>query len=175
MTILQSKNKMKLKIIISEENQDCATLLRQALKKYADIVVVELSPDKLCSLNTLDAIFLPLAMAERWGAKPLLYKSQILTSELKNKADMPQQDMPPYLVTGVAVPLDQDRNPLVQLELVLNSVFDAIKLFNDTTDNKIQTVGFWARNLFLDQLDPTLVGQIVGSIYQKTIERNMAI
>lgn len=158
---------MKLKIIISEENQSHAILLREALKRYADIVVIELSPDKLCSLNALDAVFLPLAVAERWGAKPLLYKAQILTSELKNKADMPPQDMPPYLVTGVAMPLNQDRNPLVQLELILNSVFDAIELFNDNAANKIQTVGFWARNLFLDQLDPTLVGQTMGSIYQK--------
>ena len=91
----------------------------------------------------LDILYLPLAAAERWGAKPLIHKSQVL----KTSTSEQQKGLPPYIATGTCLAEDDLRGPVPETSLLLSAVFGAIREFNRENNNCIRIVGFWAVDL----------------------------
>jgi hypothetical protein len=61
---------MRPQLIIAVDDHENAMSMREGLAGCAQITVLELLPEKLPAHAALDAIFLPLPTAERWGARP---------------------------------------------------------------------------------------------------------
>ena len=61
---------MRHQLIIAVDDYENAISMRKGLAECAEITVLELPPEKLPALAALDAVFLPLPAAERWGADP---------------------------------------------------------------------------------------------------------
>ena len=154
-------------LVIAVNNSHDAKLMRQGVAGGSEITILELPAEKLPTLTDLDAIFLPLPAAERWGARPLFHKAQILSAQ--GAEATPSVDMPPYVVTGVAMAPDDPHEPAFELALIVTSVLEAVQAFNAQHPGAIRVIGFWGGNLCIDQLGPEQVGRIIRAAYEKTL------
>ena len=156
------------KLVIADNSDDNVSLIREGLEGLDDVSVVKLQPDQIPGIPNIDALFLPLAMAEAWGARPNFYKADVINTERKNLEVSQPSPFPPYLVTGVAIsPDDPNRNdPIFQLRLVVSAVLEAVETFNEVNQGAIRTIVFWSENLLLRQIEPKRIGQIIRDIYQ---------
>ena len=107
----------------------------------------------------IDVLYLPLAAAERWGSKPLIHESQVLTTTPEDR----EQGLPPFIVTGTCLAPTDPRGPLPETTLLVDSAFSAIRAFNDEHDFKLRRVGFWAYNL-LKGLTPSQLRTILTRV-----------
>jgi hypothetical protein len=158
---------MRSHLVIAVNNSHDAKLMCQGVASDPEITVLELPAEKLPTLPYLDAIFLPLPAAERWGARPLLHKAQILSAQ--GAAAIPSVAMPPYVVTGVVMAPDDPHEPAFELALIITSVLEAVQAFNTQHPRAIRVIGFWGGNLCIDQLGPEQVGRIIRAAYEKTL------
>jgi len=91
----------------------------------------------------LDAVFLVVPAAERWGAKPVP-GAQIF----KTSADDQRDGIPPYVVAGGVLRPGDPRDPVQDAKIVIGTALNAIREFNQANKGKeIHNVGFWVVNL----------------------------
>jgi len=109
----------------------------------------------------LDAIFLILPAAERWGAMPAPGRCLVL----QTTSDDQHKGMPPYVVTGVVMRPEDPRGPLPETRLLIISAIEAVREFNARSTEKINRLGFWANNL-LRGVTPAQLAQIFCEIRQ---------
>jgi hypothetical protein len=161
---------MRLKLLFSDENGIMIEKLQQAFEGNPDLIALTLEPDELPKLKELDALYLSIIAAERWGSKPVLYESQVLKTRPED------QGWPPYIVTGIALQPDDPRagDPIEELKLVIKAVLEAVKSYNQKTNSQIRTVGFWTENLRMARMDVSAAGEIIRSAYQKVYPRETA-
>jgi len=157
---------MNVQLLFSDASEQRREELRHAFGSTPGLSILSISPDELTCLPDLDALFLPIIAAERWGSRPLLYQSQILQTHR-------QQGMPPFIVTGIALNPDDLRiNDLpAQLSLVLTAVLDVVQAYNEEHNDPIRTIGIWTHNLSINRMDPAVAGQIIRSTYERKFPR----
>src|SRR5262249_48596274 len=152
---------MTPELIFTDRNERVVADLRLAFEGCHQLTAVAMAPSDLPGYE-MDAIFLTLTAAERWGSRPIPYKSQVL------KTGVEDTGMPPYIVTGIALDPEDPRirDPKAELEAVLLAVFDAIDSFNVGHDEPIRTVGFWTDALGIDRIEAFEAGKIIRSLYE---------
>ena len=136
---------MRPQLVIAIDTHDTAMRLDKALYGCTGITILESPADKLPTLPDLDAMFLTLPGAERWGARPLVHKAQILRTQPAQ--DTAPAGMPPYVIAGVAMAPDDPHDPAFELQLILTSTLEAVQAFNAKHSEAIKVIGFWAGNL----------------------------
>jgi hypothetical protein len=104
----------------------------------------------------LDAIFLILPAAERWGARPILGRCQVFPTT----SDDQRKGMPPYIVTGVAMRPEDPRGPVPETRMLITTAIEAVREFNARNTEKINRLGFWTSNL-LGGVSPVELAEIV--------------
>lgn len=158
---------MRPQLVIAVDNHDTATRLDKELEGCTAVTVLELPAEKLPTLRDLDAIFLTLPAAERWGARPLLHQAQIL--RVTPAQDTAPVGMPPYVIAGVAMAPDDPHDPVFELQLIMTSALEAVRAFNTKHAEALKVIGFWAGHLLLGQLEPEQVGKIIRSTCEKVL------
>lgn len=158
---------MRPQLVIAVDNHANAMHLGKELHGCTGIAVLELAADKLPMLPNLDAIFLTLPAAERWGARPLVHKAQILRTQLTQ--DTSPAGTPPYVIAGVAMAPDDPHDPVFELQLIVASALEAVQAFNATHPDAIKVIGFWAGHLLLGRLAPEQIGKIIRSTCEKVL------
>ena len=155
---------MKPELVFSDENESNVGLLRQAFEGCPELIALFMKPDELPKYE-LDAIYLTLMAAERWGPRIInyKYKSQVLKTRSEDKG------MPPYIVTGIAMDVDDPHagDPKSELQLVMPAIFDAVESFNLENNNPIHVIGFWTDMLWINRLDVAEAGKIIRSVYEE--------
>jgi hypothetical protein len=154
---------MKPKLIFADEREEIVKRLQRAFDGCQELKAICASPAKLRQMDDLDAIFLTLPLAERWGSKPMLFKAQIL------KTKGADEGMPPYVIAGGAFHPDQIRDVRYELRQVIASTLDAVESFNRENTEKILTVGFWTEISGINELTPEEAGLIVREMYEDKI------
>jgi len=152
---------MRPEMVFSDRSEEVVKRLRTAFEGCHELTALVMQPSDLPSYE-LDAMFLTLVAAERWGSTPIPYKSQVLRTDPGDKG------MPRYVVTGIAMDAEdpRTRDPKSELEMVIVAVLDAIDSFNVENDKPIRLVGFWTDMLGIDHMDAFEAGKIIRSIYQ---------
>jgi hypothetical protein len=158
---------MTSQLITAVDNHDNAMRLGKELHGCTGVTVLELPADQLPMLPDLDAMFLTLPAAERWGARPLVHKAQILRTQRAQETS--PAGIPPYVIAGVAMAQDDPHDPVFELQLIMTATLEAVQAFNATHPEAIKVIGFWAGNLLLGQLAPEQVGQIIRSTCEKAL------
>ena len=76
--------------------------------------------------------------------------------------------MPPYIVTGIAMEIDDPRtqDPRSELKLVIGAVLDTVKAHNTESEKPIKAIGFWSELLGIKRLRSTEAGEIIRSVYE---------
>jgi hypothetical protein len=135
---------MKLNLKIFDSNPKTLSELRKALGDLGSVsfelvdTMLYLKPPK-----GIDILYLPLAAAERFGAKPLIHKSQVFPTSFEDQND----GLPAFIVAGTCLAADDPRGPVPEMQILLSTVFDAIRAFNLRGGPKLERVGFWGHNL----------------------------
>jgi len=157
---------MKPRLIFADEREEVVEGLQQEFDGCEEVKAICLPPAQLRRLENLDALYLSLPYAERWGAKPILYKAQVLKTRGK------EEGMPPFVIAGGAFHPDQMRDEKYELRQVITSVFDAVETFNRESPEKILTVGFWTEisPLQFNRVSPKEAGQIIREMYEDWIQ-----
>jgi len=157
---------MKPQLIFADEREAIVEQLQRAFEGCLELKAIKLPPAQLRSLEGLDALYLTLPYAERWGAKPILYKAQIL------KTRVADENMPPFVIAGGAFHPDQIRDVRYEVRQVIASVLDAVEIFNRENPEKIRTVGFWTEisPLVFDKLSPEEAGRIIREMYEDKMQ-----
>jgi hypothetical protein len=146
-----------LRLSIFDPDPNVVAAIRNAFADVSAVTVTQV--DQMLYLKPpagLDILYLPLAAAERWGAKPLVHRSQVLATTTVDQ----KQGLPPFIVTGTCLAPEDPRSPHAQLSILLRSVFDAIRDFAKAHPNQTITVGFWAYNL-LKSVSPREMRQVL--------------
>ena len=155
--------KVRPRILIAEPRHEVADRLREGLSDSRDISVVEMGRDQFTALPLLDAEYLPLPYAERWGSQPLpFYKAEVLKTATID-AELPGGSVPRYVVTGVTLP--GPLGAVDELRIIITAVLDAIRSFNSQNTEQIRTVGFWSQFL-LRHLSPEEAAGTIRSAYE---------
>jgi hypothetical protein len=151
---------MNLKITVIESDQK---RLEEMATAFSGLINVKTSKvDRVLYLQPpagLDAIFLVLPAAERWGSKPLPGEAQILRTGPEDQQD----GMPPFVVTGVALRPADPRGPLPETKLLISTALKAVRSWNETDTEKINNLGFWAVNL-LNGVTPVQLAQVFSEL-----------
>jgi hypothetical protein len=108
----------------------------------------------------LDAIFLVLPAAERWGARLIPGKAQLLETSSEDR----RGGMPDYVVTGVALRTDDPRGPVPETRILIGTALEAVRQFNPAhKGGEIRRLGFWAVNL-LKGVTPEQLATILAEV-----------
>ena len=151
---------MNLKIVIIDSDQDRLRELSYAFKELGAVEIAKV--DQVLYLHPpsgLDAIFLPLPAAERWGSRPILGETQILRTTPEDQ----RGGMPAFVVTDVAVRPGDKRGQLPDTKRLIRTVLEAVRSFNAKSGENIHRVGFWAVNL-VNGVTPTQLAQAFSEL-----------
>lgn len=150
-----------LEILILEADQRTVDELSKACKALAFVTVQKV--DQILYTRPprgMDALFLVLPAAEKWGAKPVPGKAQVLSTSAEDQRD----GMPPYVVTGVVLRPDDPRGPLPETKMLINTALEAVREFNLARGKKkIARLGFWTVNL-LNGVTPEQLSTIFADV-----------
>src|SRR5216684_7176832 len=117
---------MQANLIICDESEGTVDLLREGLAGCEEVTVLRLKPDQLLRVEGLDAFYISVTGAERWGAQPIPHKAQILRTELDDEG----KRYPSYVVAGGLFNLEDSSDPSFQLKVIMNTVLEAVDHFN---------------------------------------------
>lgn len=150
-----------LEIVILDANQKTVDELA-ARCKLLDAIMVQ-KVDRVIYTRPpkgMDALFLVLPAAEKWGAKPLPGKAQVLKTSREDQRD----GMPPYVVTGVVLRPSDPRGPLPETKLLISTALDAVREFNLSNNEGIHKLGFWGVNL-LNGVTPQQLATVFAELF----------
>lgn len=151
---------MRTELIFANEREQVVAALRDSFDGCPGLSAVALKPSELPRVEGLDALFLGLPYAERWGPRPVLYKAQVLRTRPEDEG------MPPYVITGVAMHEDDPREARFELRLIAAAVLDAVELHNLSGARPIARVGLWTEMAGMGRLEPKAAGDIIRSVYE---------
>ena len=152
---------MSLKLAIIDSDQDRLNGLSVAFRERGSSVET-VKVDQVLYVKPpggLDAIFLVLPAAERWGSRPILGQAQVLRTTPEDQ----RTGMPPFVVTGVALRPSDARGPLPETRLLVSTALEAVRSFNAGNDDAIHRLGFWAVNL-LNGVTPAQLAQVFSEL-----------
>jgi hypothetical protein len=143
-------------LVIYEERSFKADQLEVAVRGDRRIQIVRKPARELWYHSGLDAIYVSIPMAEKWGARPQLYEIQILPT---TDVDL-EQGLPPYVIAGIATDGDERHASADMLGIILRITFEGIARFNSKhPPTPIRTVGFMPQHLLADELDGSVIGE----------------
>jgi hypothetical protein len=142
-------------LVVFESSPERCREFKSELAACSRVEVVNRDEDELWTYEGLDAVYVSIPMAERWGAKPRLYEAQLLPTSLDER----NQGIPAYVIAGVALDLDDQRSVQAVLELVLEKT---IQVFLDWQGADVpRRVGIASRHLLLNELPVATVARIL--------------
>jgi hypothetical protein len=150
-------------IIVFDTNPSLIRVLEASLRLPFISFAVGTGPDVVKSKN-LDALWLTPMQAERYGAMPPfpLYAAQILvTPEVEVRKGFSR-----LVMTGVAISMDDPRDPQWQLRIVVSALARAIKQGAETRTFLVRRVGMLPEDLFLHKLSVSEASPIIEEAYR---------
>jgi len=152
---------MIFNLVIFDSDPEKVIALESAFGELASVTILHV--DTMLYLRPpkgIDVLYLPLAAAERWGSKPLVHESQILSTSLNDQ----ESGLPPFIVAGTCLAPNDPRGSVPEMKLLLLSVFNAIRSFNSRGKRKLRRVGFWGDNLLTGLTPHELKGILLSVV-----------
>jgi hypothetical protein len=150
-----------LQIVILDTTQKTLDELETRFKSVGAITVQKV--DRVLYMRPpkgMDALFLVLPAAEKWGAKPLPGKAQVLKTSPADQRD----GMPPYVVAGVVLRPSDPRGPIPETKILISTALHAVRQFNLANQgDQIHKLAFWAVNL-LNGVTPEQLSTIFAEV-----------
>lgn len=156
---------MKPRLTFSDPDAERVALLQEGFRGHAKLTALAVSSNELMRLQGVDAIFLTILAAERWGARPISHKAQVF------RATSVDRDLgwPGYIVAGVAANVDDPRDPGFELRMIILAVLEAVTQYNEAWGDPIQNVGFGPEWTGIRNLPPPQAASVIRDAYDESV------
>ena len=146
-------------IIVQLPNRETVRAFREGLGDSLGVVALEMEPKVFWTLGGLDALYLTLSRAERWGSRPLPPHTAGLlrTTEQDQKGGMP-----PYVITGLVLREDEPNTAEQGIPLLVGAVLRLANETNKGSPGAIRTVGFFEYELFASGGTPEEIASLLA-------------
>ncbi|MGH7746336.1 MAG: hypothetical protein ACREQ5_16500 [Candidatus Dormibacteria bacterium] len=121
---------------------------------------------ELMRLESIDAIFLTIMAAERWGARPIVHEAQVFETTSADR-DM---GWPSFVIAGVAGKPDDPRDPQFELRMIILAVLRAVEKFNKTAGRPIRSIAFGPEWIGIKKLTPQQAADVIRVAYGEASE-----
>lgn len=134
-----------IELVLLEADEEVIEELADACKELREVKIQKV--DRVHYTHPpsgLDAVFLVLPAAEKWGARPIPGKAQVLETSNEDRG----AGMPAHIVTGVVLLPDDPRGPIPETKILVSAALRAVHEYNqENRGGAIRKLGFWAVNL----------------------------
>lgn len=159
---------MKPNLIFGDPDLERVKLLQQGFQSHPQITARALKPHEVRTLPNLDAFYLSIMGAERWGARPIIHEAQVLRTTPEDRTD----GWPPFVIAGGAFkPEEAPLNERIVLRVVISAVLKAVEMFNAEKNEVIQSIGFEPFFTGIDKLPPLEAARIICAAYDENVGR----
>ena len=153
-----------MRLIFGDDSPERVSVLKKSFSGVPGLsAVLVQKTNVLLHTKDLDAIYLSVVGAERWGARPLFHEAEVL----KTKDEDRKAGWPEYVVAGVAMRKEDPRDPKFELMLIVRCVIEAIQTFNSHESTKIRTIAFGSDWIGLKKLDPAEAGDLIRRVCEE--------
>jgi hypothetical protein len=144
----------EMELLFFDKGTDVPSEMQRAFFGQPYLIARQLPTHQIASYQELDALYLSLIAAERWGSRPLLYQSQVLRTECRDR------QWPQFIIAGIALTPDDVRagDCVAELKLTIEAVVQAVDSYNNQNGFPIKKIGFWTEDLGIHRMDPYEAG-----------------
>jgi hypothetical protein len=150
-------------IIVQLPTREKVRAFREGVGDTLGVVALELEPKVFWTLGGLDALYLTLSRAERWGSRPLPPHTAAL---LRTTEQEQKNGMPPYVITGMVLKEDEPNTPEHGVPLLVKAVLRLANETNKGNPGTIRTVGFFEHELFASGGSP----KEIAALFAKSVD-----
>lgn len=155
---------MKPILTFGDPDVERTKLLQDGFKGYPQLIARAVKSPELMRLPDVDAIYLSVMAAERWGARPITREAQVLQT---TPADQ-ELGLPPFVIAGVALAAEDPRgDPEFDLSVIISAVLSAVRRFNQAVPHTIQNVAFGPEWTGIRKLAPYRAAEIILAAYDE--------
>jgi len=155
-----SRMRSRLTIVVNISERRELKEFRLETLRTPNILGVHLHAATFLRMGGIDAHYMSLTSAERWGAKPL---DPLTVALLQTSAADQEEGFPPYVLTGLVL---RDSDP-DSSEFIIPALARAIdRLLSDPSTahrESVRTIGFSEHNLRFGGATLAQVGRLMGS------------
>ena len=152
-------------LVIQQDDKDASLGVREGLGDSSGALVLGVPALSFWSIPGIDAIYLTLPEAERWGAVPL---EPFQCEVLQTPAEPARQGFPPFAVVGMTVPEGTATEGPSILTRMIKAGFFAVELFNAKSNAfQIRSLGILRIGRFAPALCPIEIGRLLREILKK--------
>lgn len=139
--------------------------MQRAFQGIPFLHAVNSDSNKLGANVHLDAMYLSVVAAERWGARPIVHEAQVLNTRHEDR----ENNWPAYILAGVAMRPGDSRDAKDELRMIIDAVTRAVLNFNATHDCPIKSVGFVPEWTGIRRIDAREAGEIIGTTFSRLV------
>lgn len=133
-----------MKILLIEDKEERYLVLKEYLKDLPGIGILHVARALYIEPPTgLDAIFMTLPAAEKWGPDFKSREAQIVETMDSDR----ERGFPWWVVTGVNLSPEDPKDPVSQMRIMIRSALTQVAEYNLRNNGKIQRLGFWVMDL----------------------------
>jgi len=140
-------------IVVCLPNRKKVVEFREGLGNTLGIFAFGPESDAMWKLAGIDAFYLSLSRAERWGSRPIAPHT---VAVLQTSQSEQQAGYPPFIITGFLLKEGEPTHADFVLPLLVRSVLNAVDEVNTHQPGAIRALGFFAFELTF--ADCTLTG-----------------
>jgi len=127
-------------ITIQFDSREKVEAFRSGLGSVQNIVVLGIAPELFWTIGGVDALYLSLPRAERWGSRP--QPPHVVEAIPTSKHDR-ESGFPPYILTGFVLADDEPNTPAFGFPLLADALTRAVADVNKRQSDAIRCVGFF--------------------------------
>ncbi len=146
-------------IVVQLASREKVAAFREGLGDVLGVTAIEMSPKAFWILGGLDALYLTLSRAERWGSRPLPPHTAAL---LRTTDEDRRSGMPPYVITGLVLREDEPNTAEHGIPLVVRAVLRLVAETNKSNPGELRTVGFFEHELFASGGTPKEIAALLA-------------
>jgi hypothetical protein len=149
-------------ILIQFSTRDRARRFRSGLGDVTNIIAVCLNPETFWTIGGVDAFYLGLTRAERWGSRPLPpHQAAILETSSEDRG----KGLPPYIITGLVLKDDEPNDAKHGIPLLAHAIDEAICQANAKQAGLIRTIGFFEFELEFRGISIEEIGRLFADSF----------
>jgi hypothetical protein len=151
---------MRSTLVIQQPTRERVSNLRAGLGEVENVVVLGLDAKTFSALPGLDALYMSLTRAERFGSRPLAPHEVAVLETGKQGVE---EGLPPLIITGLVLEDGEPNTAEVCVPLIIRAVLRTASERNALRPGSIRTIGFTEFELTFPGASPVDVGRVLAA------------
>jgi hypothetical protein len=127
-------------VIVQLSTRAKVASFRQGLGDALGVIALGPETEASWKLAGIDAFYLSLTRAERWGVRPLAPHTLAV---LRTPSVDQENGMPPFIITGVVLDAEDPNTAMFCIPLIVRELWRAVERINADQPGAIRTIGLF--------------------------------